>query len=182
MSSDTVLDQITRPPDGRPPEEQPQWRQDFPIDKHVEHYVTRREFTKFMVLTSVAFVVGQFWIALKAVFSRSDAPPTLKIASLIDLQVGGSLTFDYPEAGKACILVRTGEREAVAFSQLCTHLSCPVIPEVEKGRFHCPCHNGNFELMSGRPLYGPPQRPLPRVRLQIRDGHIFAVGMEDSLA
>ena len=173
------LDQITRPPDGRSPDDQPKWRQDFPIDQHVDQYVSRREFTKFMTLTSVAFVVGQFWIVGQSILGRRFGAPELDIARLDDIPVGGSLTFEYPQPGQACILVRTAEREVVAFNQLCTHLSCPVIPQVPENRFHCPCHNGNFDLTSGRPLSGPPQRPLPRVKLQIRNDRVFAVGMEE---
>lgn len=53
---------LSVPPDGRPEEEQPRWRRDFPIDWPEDQYVSRRDFTKFMVLTSLAFTVGQFWI------------------------------------------------------------------------------------------------------------------------
>src|SRR5262245_66005617 len=56
-------DQITIAPDWRPMDEQPAWRGDFPIDWPQDHYVERRDFMKFMVLTSLAFTVGQFWIA-----------------------------------------------------------------------------------------------------------------------
>ena len=63
-------EQITLPPDGRPLAEQPKWRQDFPIDWPQDHYVARRDFTKFMVLTSFAFVVGQFWIVLQNFLRR----------------------------------------------------------------------------------------------------------------
>jgi hypothetical protein len=58
-------EQLTIPPDGAPLEEQPRWRQDFPIDWPQDHYVSRRDFTKFMVLTSLAFTAGQFWIVAK---------------------------------------------------------------------------------------------------------------------
>jgi Rieske Fe-S protein len=44
---------------------------------------------------------------------------------------------------------------------------------------HCPCHNGYFDLESGRVIAGPPRRPLPRVTLEIRDGVVYATGMED---
>ena len=53
------------PPDGRPVSEQPRWRHDFPIDVPQDDYVARRDFTKFMVLTSLAFVVGQVSIGVK---------------------------------------------------------------------------------------------------------------------
>src|SRR4026207_318505 len=56
-------EQVTIAPDGRPMDEQPAWRTDFPIDWPQDHHVKRRDFMKFMVLTSLAFPAGQFWIA-----------------------------------------------------------------------------------------------------------------------
>ena len=51
-------------PDGQPAEEQPVWRQEYPIDWPAAEYVTRREFTRLLLVTSFAFVVGQAWIVL----------------------------------------------------------------------------------------------------------------------
>ena len=61
---------LTVAPDGRPTAEQPRWRKDFPIDWPEDHYVARRDFTKFMVLTSLAFTVGQGWIVLQNFFRK----------------------------------------------------------------------------------------------------------------
>ena len=47
-------EQVTMPPDFRPLELQPAWRQDFPIDWPQDQYVARRDFMKFLVLTSLA--------------------------------------------------------------------------------------------------------------------------------
>jgi hypothetical protein len=47
-------EQITIAPDFAPAEGQPAWRQDFPIDVAQDLYVERRDFMKFMVLTSAA--------------------------------------------------------------------------------------------------------------------------------
>ena len=57
-----AADRTVTPPDGRAMADQPRWRQDFPIDAAQDDYVSRRELTKFVVLTSAAFVVGQWWI------------------------------------------------------------------------------------------------------------------------
>ena len=54
---------ITTPPDRSSPDDQPAWRQDFPIDWPQDQYVERRDFMKFVVLTSFALTVGQVWIA-----------------------------------------------------------------------------------------------------------------------
>ena len=76
--------------------------------------------------------------------------------------------FDYPERTRPCLLVRPGADELVAYSQKCTHLSCAVVPDVEKGEIHCPCHEGFFDLRTGQPIAGPPPRPLPRITLEMR--------------
>ena len=55
-----------------------------------------------------------------------------------------------------------------------------VIPEPAKGLMRCPCHNGYFDLEHGRPIAGPPRRPLPRVQLAVRDdAPIYATGVEN---
>ena len=56
---DEDRDYLSHAPDARPPTTQPQWRQDFPIDVPQDNYISRREFTKFLVLTSAAFTFGQ---------------------------------------------------------------------------------------------------------------------------
>jgi Rieske Fe-S protein len=55
-----------------------------------------------------------------------------------------------------------------------------VVPAFEAGRLHCPCHNGWFDLNTGQPVAGPPQRALPRVLLDIRAGTVYAMGVEES--
>jgi Rieske Fe-S protein len=173
-------EQITMAPDWRPMESQPAWRTDFPVDWPQDHYVERRDFMKFMVLTSLAFTVGQFWIAAKDWWrSRQGAPPGVRLARLDDVPIGETRTFAYPTEHDPCVLVRTAERTLVAYSQRCTHLSCVVLPQVAEGRIRCPCHEGLFDLASGRPIAGPPRRPLSLVALDIRDGQIFATGVDE---
>jgi nitrite reductase/ring-hydroxylating ferredoxin subunit len=173
-------DQITIAPDWRPMDEQPAWRTDFPIDWPQDHYVERRDFMKFMVLTSLAFAVGQLWIAAQNWWRRRRARPEITpIASLDDLPVGSVLTFTYPGPQDDCVLVRPAENVLVAYSQKCTHLSCAVRPRVEAGVIHCPCHDGYFDLAMGRPISGPPRRPLPIVHVEVRGRQILATGIEE---
>lgn len=175
----TNPDQLSVPPDGRPYHDQPQWRNDFPIDWPQDELVARRDFTKFLVLTSFAFVVGQAWIVFENLRRRRRGlPPVRKIAELSAIPQGGALTFSYPGAHDDCILVRTGQQHFVAYSQKCTHLSCAVTPRLQDNCLHCPCHNGFFDLGTGAPTAGPPRRPLPRITLEIRDGAIYATGVE----
>jgi nitrite reductase/ring-hydroxylating ferredoxin subunit len=174
---------LTSAPDGRPETEQPRWRQDFPIDLPQDEYIARRDFTKFMVLTSLAFAVGQLCILAQSFFRSGKARlPVRKIARLDELPVGGALVFDYPKAHQPAVLVRLDETRFVAYDQLCTHLSCPVVPRFEERRLHCPCHEGSFDLATGRPLAGPPRRALARIKLELREGGIYAVGVEEQTA
>ena len=175
----TTPDQLSVPPDGRPYHEQPQWRNDFPIDWPQDEFVARRDFTKFLVLTSFAFVVGQVWIIFQNFArKRRGALPLRRIARADSIPVGGSLVFAYPEPHDSCIVVRSGPDQYYAYDQKCTHLSCAIIPDLPRNRFHCPCHNGSFELRTGVPIAGPPRRPLGRILLEIRNGDLYATGRE----
>lgn len=165
-------------PDGRTEGEQPKWRRDFPIDVEADEYGARRDFTKFMVLTSLAFACGQFWIALQSSL-RPAEPSRRRIAGVNDLAIGEAMSFHFPTERDPCLLIRQTEVEFVAFSSLCTHLMCPVRPELEHDRLHCPCHEGYFDATTGMPTAGPPRRPLPRIELQIEDGVVFATGVEE---
>jgi Rieske Fe-S protein len=173
-------EQITIAPDFAPAESQPAWRQDFPIDWPQDLYVERRDFMKFMVLTSAAFTVGQLWIVVQNWYRRRSGQPAIRrIASVDDVAIGGAVSFTYPDEHEACLLVRLTASEFVAFNQKCTHLSCAVIPRPAEGSFFCPCHEGRFDLRTGRATSGPPQRPLTRVVLDIRGRDIYAVGIEE---
>lgn len=177
--SAVAAERVSTGPDGRGWEVQPKWRRDFPIDLPRDEYVARRDFTKFMVLISLGFVVGQFWILFQnALRRRTGAPPVRRVARVDAVPVGGSLVFEYPEAGWEAILVRLDESRFVAFDQSCTHLQCPVLAQVDRGRFYCPCHEGVFDLESGRPIAGPPERPLTRIVLDVRGGYVYATGLE----
>jgi Rieske Fe-S protein len=169
----------TAAPDGRPLSEQPAWRQDFPIDWPQDHYVARREFTKFLMLTSLPFALVQLCLALVS-WCRRDRrrSPVKPIAALAEIPIGGVLCFEYPGAKDPCLLVRLNEETLRAFSQKCTHLGCAVTPDADKNCLYCPCHKGYFALDSGRPLAGPPRRPLPSIALENRDGVVYAVGVE----
>ena len=165
-------------PDGRPECEQPKWRRDFPIDIEADEYGARRDFTKFMVLTSLAFACGQLWIALQSLF-RGGKPERRRIAAVDDLAVGQALSFHFPTERDPCLLIRQAEDVFVAYSSQCTHLMCPVRPELEHNRLHCPCHEGYFDATTGKPTAGPPRRPLPKIELRIENGSVFATAIEE---
>lgn len=167
-------------PDRRSTADQPKWRQDFPIDTAQDEYVSRRDFAKFLVLTSGAMAVGQVCLIGQSIARQRRKPHEPQpIAHVDDVGVGRVIRFDYPEPGEPCLLARLDDGKLVAFGQKCTHLQCAVTPDVGAGKFVCPCHKGYFDIQTGRPLAGPPRRPLPRITLNVGDdGVIYATGVE----
>lgn len=164
-------------PNNRPLDEQPHWIRDFPTDIPDDELVARREFVKFLVLTSGAFATGQCWIAMAGQPQPSDLPRK-RIASLAELRARKVIDFRYPTDDDPCLLLRLGDERIVAYGQKCPHLACAVVPNLDRKELYCPCHNGRFEIVDGRPIAGPPRRPLPRVTLDIQDNEIFATGVE----
>lgn len=173
-------DPQTLAPDGQPPECQPAWRTDFPIDTPQDQYVARREFTKFLGLASLGFVVGQFWIIVQNWLGRRrDELPRTWIGHTGSLRVGETRMFYYPDEDSPCLLLRLDANTYVGYDQKCTHLSCAVVPDERNQCLHCPCHHGYFDRATGRPIAGPPRRPLPRIRLEVTpEGDIYAVDVE----
>lgn len=171
---------VTRAPDERPMHEQPRWRRDFAVDWPEDQFVARRDFAKFLVLTSGAFVVGQAWIAAHSlVRSRRTPPGRVQIGRLSALPPGSATMFAYPAPHDPCLLIRTRGDKLLAYSQKCTHLSCAVVPELDEGILRCPCHEGVFDLATGRNIAGPPPRPLPVITLEVVGDDIFATGVQE---
>jgi Rieske Fe-S protein len=159
---------------------EPLWKDEFSVHTADERYVTRRQFTKFLVLTSLAMFVGQAWIVVKSWLARRSAGtplPAQSVARKSEMAIGDVKLFTYPTAEDHCIMVRTGADSFVAYSQKCTHLSCAVYYERETNQLECPCHNGFFSVEDGSVIAGPPPRPLPRVELEARGDELLAIGV-----
>lgn len=154
------------------------WREEFSVHAAEERYVTRRQFGKFMVLTSLGMLAGNVWILVRSLWRRGAPPAPRAIARGAELAVGAVKIFRYPGPDDPCLLVRTGEDAWVAYSQKCTHLSCAVYPADDGKRLECPCHEGYFALEDGRVLQGPPPRPLPRIVLERRGDEVWATGVD----
>lgn len=157
---------------------EPLWKDEFSLHAADERYVSRRQFTKFLVLTSLGMFVGNAWILVRSYFSKAPVYSEKQICAVNDVPIGGVRLFRYPTENDPCILIRSDEGTYVAYSQKCTHLSCAVYYAREKNRLECPCHEGYFSIRNGDVLQGPPPRPLPRVVLERRGDSIVAVRME----
>ncbi len=154
---------------------EPLWRDEVAISAADERYVTRRQFGKFLVLTSLAMLAGNVWILVRSLLFKEQRYPEVQIAGVDELSAGQAKLFHYPDRNSPCLLLRLDDGTHVAYSQKCTHLSCAVYYSPKAQELECPCHEGSFSARTGRVIKGPPPRPLPRVRLERRGDRLYAV-------
>ncbi len=67
----------------------------------------------------------------------------------------------------------------VAYSAICTHLGCTVLPNLsEQGYIVCPCHASLFDpAAAAQVITGPANRPLPALPIEVSsDGAVRAAG------
>lgn len=156
----------------------PAWKRDFPYESAAEEAVTRREFARYLVAGAGVMAAGNAGLAAWTQLRAINTGEPRALIPLADVAIGATHLFRYPTDHDPAILLRLDEREVVAFSQKCTHLGCVVYFEAEEDRWHCPCHEGNFEARTGAVISGPPPRPLGRIDVEIRDDTIWALGYE----
>jgi Rieske Fe-S protein len=165
--------------------------------------VTRR---RFMTVSSQAaggiaaasFALPALGFAIGPIFK--EAPHTWESVGPTDMFSENNyiptvitLTPGIGEAGKTTVYVRRRnatidvdktDRDTlyIAISSRCAHLGCPVRWVDAAERFICPCHGGVYDLL-GRPVGGPPVRPLDRfytrvIGNQVQLGPRFSVDKE----
>jgi Rieske Fe-S protein len=161
-----------------PPDRAPAtgWREQFPYRLDADDLVSRREFLRIAVLTSGALFGGTLLLAgLGTVNNARRTGAAVPIARAAELQPNEVRYFTFPGPEDHAMLINL-PGGPVAYSQKCTHLSCAVYYQSEPSeRLYCPCHEGIFSVADGEPVAGPPQRRLPRIRLEQRDGILYAV-------
>ena len=154
----------------------PIWARDFPYEAAAEEDISRRDFARFLVAGAGVIAAGNVGLALWTQLRTINTGEPRAIVALDRVAIGDTYLFRYPGGDDPAILVRLDEREVYAFSQKCTHLGCVVYFESAESRWHCPCHNGNFDARTGSVISGPPPRPLGRIDTEIRpDGMIWAL-------
>jgi Rieske Fe-S protein len=159
------------------PVDPPIWKRDFPYEVAAEEEVTRREFARYLVLGTGALAAGNLGLAVWTQLRSIDRGEPRPIVAADEVATGDTYLFRYPGESDPAVLLKVSDTEVVAFSQKCTHLGCVVYFEPDENRWHCPCHEGNFESLTGEVISGPPTRPLGRIDVEIRDdGMIWAIG------
>ena len=160
------------------PTPQPTWQRDFPYESAAEDEVTRREFARYLVAGAGVMAIGNLGLAAWTQLRTINTGEPRALIPLADVAVGDTYLFTYPSDNDPAILLRLADDDVVAFSQKCTHLGCVVYFEADEDRWHCPCHEGNFDARTGAVISGPPPRPLGRIDVEICDDTIWALGYQ----
>jgi arsenite oxidase small subunit len=116
------------------------------------------------------------------------AYPKLRVVALAKLKPNRPVTFSYPLATQASMLIDMGravpqgvgpKKSIVAYSLFCQHMGCPVEYQAAIRAFVCPCHQSRYDPERlGSIIQGVAMLPLPRVLLRVKQGAVWAVGMD----
>jgi nitrite reductase/ring-hydroxylating ferredoxin subunit len=169
----TPPDRINRPLSNRTHADR--WNVPFPFEWDADDLVGRREILRWAVMASGALFAATGVLAVLGYARERRRGGQQAIVRAADVPVGGVHYFAYPTKDDHAILLQPEPDRFVAFSGRCTHLSCAVYWNAERGQLHCPCHNGIFDPRTGAPIAGPPSRPLPVIRLREEGGTLYAI-------
>src|SRR5690242_4989639 len=153
---------------------QEQWREEFPYPWDEDEIVTRRDTLRFLVAGSGALFLATGVLSIIGNLPTGSNVKAVPVAKVGELAENQWRVFDFPDQYAQGILINLPNKGLVAYSDVCTHLSCAVVYQGD-GTLHCPCHDGFFDAYTGNVTAGPPARPLPLIQLAQHNGTIYAV-------
>jgi Rieske Fe-S protein len=151
-----------------------EWRKEFPYPWDEDEVVTRRDTLRFLLGGSGALFLATGALAILGALPQNTNVKAVAIAREGELAENEWKVFNFPDEFAQGILINLPGHGLVAYSDVCTHLSCAVLYQGD-GKLHCPCHEGLFDAATGYVLAGPPTRPLPLIQLARQNGEIYAV-------
>jgi Rieske Fe-S protein len=154
---------------------QEEWRAEFPYPWSEDEVVTRRDTLRFLLAGSGALFLATGVLAIVGNLPSGAQVKAVPVARVGELAENAWKVFDFPDQYAQGILIHLPGKGLVAYSDVCTHLSCAVTYQGASKQLYCPCHEGFFDAATGEVLAGPPTRPLPLIELAVQDGIIYAV-------
>ena len=149
--------------------------------------VNRRDFVK----TGAVGIAAATFVGVRVPEARgekTDGYPSIDIVPLNGLKPGAEVAFEYPDENAPSVLLRLRGpvsggigpgKDIVAYSSLCTHKGCPLNFLAERQMLVCPCHWSSFDpAKKGRLVIGQASQSLPRIKLEISNGMVRAVGLD----
>jgi len=151
---------------------EPSWRISYPVGQAAEHRASRRQFLQFFGISGLAVALVSFAKKLLGTEPGKKIKP-IEVTSATEPLPYGYHLFRYPTDNDPAILVQLKNGDYRAYSQRCTHLQCPVLFKSETEKLYCPSHKGWFNAKDGSVLSGPPPKPLPKLKVELRGERIW---------
>jgi Rieske Fe-S protein len=101
----------------------------------------------------------------------SGSTPGAALAKLSDIKVGEAISATGTD-GATIIIARPSQNTVAAFSAICTHQGCTVVPTGKE--LDCPCHGSIYNASTGDVLIGPASRPLAKINVTLSGDNILA--------
>lgn len=123
-----------------------------------------------------AIAAGDNQAAIQAAAGMAVLPyPRTAVGKAKSMQADTPVAFNYPDADSPCVAIKMGQRvpggvgpdgDIVAYSNLCTHMGCPLMYDAASRSFKCPCHYSMFDPeKSGQMICGQATEDLPQIQL-----------------
>ncbi|HKD75868.1 MAG TPA: Rieske 2Fe-2S domain-containing protein [Ktedonobacterales bacterium] len=151
------------------------WRAEFPYRQDEDELMTRRDILRFLVAGSGALFLATGALAINGNLPKGNNVRSVAVARVSELAENDWKVFDFPDQYAQGIIINLPGKGLVAYSDVCTHLSCAVLYKRDSKELICPCHEGHFDPATGNVTAGPPTRPLPIIQLAIQGDTIYAV-------
>lgn len=128
----------------------------------------RRRFLDYLI-GLLALVFSGAFLSIIVSFLRPRTTQTKgagepeEVADAAEVPEGTGRVVPYQDTS---VIIVHSSQGFVAFSAVCTHLSCLVNFDQDKQQITCPCHGGVFDL-NGNVVGGPVPRPLPPYKVEV---------------
>jgi arsenite oxidase small subunit len=139
-------------------------------------------------LIAAGAAVGALGVAGVAEAAPSSGYPTFRVIALSRLRPNRPVGFSYPLKDQPSVLIDFGHsvpngvgpsKSIVAYSVLCQHMGCGVVYQSKSREFVCPCHQTRYDAeREASIVQGVATRSLPRIKLRVRNGAVYAVGVD----
>ncbi len=137
--------------------------------------VSRRGFSRFLLgFSFISTVAG----AIIPILGYLLPPPSANagnggrvlVGTTKDIPIGQGKVV--PVAGKPVMVINSNDG-VHAFSAICTHLGCICMYDPVRKMIICPCHDGQFNPVTGVVVSGPPPKPLASIAVSVDGDNIF---------
>lgn len=138
-----------------------------------EQKISRRSFLDWLLTGGlVAWAIGFLAPVASYVWpAQKRGPSTQTVSAGKESEFADWQTKIVALNGHPVIVIHTPQGFR-AFSAICTHLGCIVGWDAGRKQIACPCHAGFFDL-NGRPVSGPPPRPLGEHGVAVINGEVM---------